>query len=136
MTSSCHRQLPRRTRNSKDEQNPVPPPLGGGVNSFLGEKPNSPPCAAVCGFDSQVGKRHQRSSKPALLGPCEPVVNESRTAANLDERKPVPPRRRENKRAKERQKRKSRPRRACKGRSHNPNMKQRREGVKKEQVKE
>ena len=89
----------------------------------------------MCDFVSRVGERHQRSPKQALLGPCEPVVNESRTAANLDERKPVPPRRRENKRAKERQKRKSRPRRACKGRSHNPNMKQRREGVKKEQVK-
>ena len=49
------------------------------------------------------------------MKPCELVVNESRTAANLDERKPAPPRRGENKRAKERQKKKKRPSRACKG---------------------
>ena len=30
------------------------------------------------------------NSKPALLGACGPVVDESRTAANLDERKPAP----------------------------------------------
>ena len=41
VASSCHRQLPRRTRPPKDEQNPAPPPLGGGVDSFWEEKPNS-----------------------------------------------------------------------------------------------
>ena len=118
----------------------------------------------MCDFVSRVGERHQRSPKQALLGPCEPVVNESRTAANLDERKPAPPRRRENKRAKERQKKKKQaqtglqrqrfgvwdsPRwrmefssaqrtglERTEGSAHNPNIEQPKEGVKKEQVKE
>ena len=97
------------------------------------------------------------------MGQCDPAVSESRTAANLDERKPAPPRRRENKRAKERQKKKKQaqpglqrqrfgawdsPRwktefssaqrtglERTEGSTHNPNIEQPKEGVKKEQVK-
>ncbi len=69
-------------------------------------KPDSPLCGPVCDFESQVRKRHQRNPRQALLGQCDPAVSESRTAANLDERKPTHPRRREDGRADERQKRK------------------------------
>ena len=31
----------------------------------------------VCDFESQIGERHQWSPIPALLEPCEPVVDES-----------------------------------------------------------
>ena len=117
----------------------------------------------VCDFESQIGERHQRNPRQALLGQCDPAVSESRTAANLDERKPAPPRRRENKRAKERQKKKKQaqpglqrqrfgawdsPRwktefssaqrtglERTEGSAHNPNIEQPKEGVKKEQVK-
>ena len=35
------------------------------------------PCAAICGRSGDwVGERHHRSSKPALLEACEPVLNE------------------------------------------------------------
>ena len=35
------------------------------------------PCTAIFDqFEDRVGERHQRSSKPALLGQCDPVVNE------------------------------------------------------------
>ena len=90
VASSCQRQLPRRTRTPKEKQYPAPPPLGGGVSSFCGEKPNSPLCGPVCGFGGRVGKRRQRSSKPALLGACGPVVDESGAPANRDGRKPAP----------------------------------------------
>ena len=118
----------------------------------------------MCDFVSRVGERRQRSSKPALLGACGPVVDESGAPANRDERKPSPPRRRENKRAKERQKKKKQaqpglqrqrfgawdsPRwktefssaqrtglERTEGSAHNPNIEQPKEGVKKEQVKE
>ena len=114
-------------------------------------------------FAGRVEKRHQRNPRQALLGQCDPAVSESRTAANLDERKPAPPRRRENKRAKERQKKKKQaqpglqrqrfgawdsPRwktefssaqrtglERTEGSTHNPNIEQPKEGVKKEQVK-
>ena len=120
---------------------------------------------ALCAIlKARLGKRYQRSPRLALLGPCEPVVNESGTTANLDERKPAPPRRRENKRAKERQKKKKQaqpglqrqrfgawdsPRwktefssaqrtglERTEGSAHNPNIEQPKEGVKKEQEKE
>ena len=39
-------------------------------------KPNSPLCGPVCSFGDRVGKRHQQSPRPALLGQREPVVNE------------------------------------------------------------
>ena len=71
MASGCQRQLPRRTRNPKDEQNPAPPPLGGGVSSFWGEN-KTRPCATIRGrLEGGVGKQHQRSPRPALLEPCE-----------------------------------------------------------------
>ena len=47
---------------------PAPPPLGGGVSSFWGEKPNSARFAPVWRFEPRVGKRHQRSPRPALCG--------------------------------------------------------------------
>ena len=127
-------------------------------------KPDSPLCGPVCDFESQVRKRHQRNPRQALLGQCDPAVSESRTAANLDERKPAPPRRRENKRSKGRQKKKKQaqpglqrqrfgawdsPRwktefssaqrtglERTEGSAHNPNIEQPKEGVKKEQEKE
>ena len=35
------------------------------------------PCAVICGRSGDwVGERHHRSSKPALLEACEPVLNE------------------------------------------------------------
>ena len=70
-------------------------------------KPDSPLCGPVCDFESQVRKRHQQDGLPAPLEPCEPAVSESRTAAKRDGRKPTHPRRREDGRAKERQKRKN-----------------------------
>ena len=61
------------------EQNPAPPPLGGGVSSFWGEKKRTRPCVAICGRSGDgVGKRHQQRGLPTLLKPCEPVVDESR----------------------------------------------------------
>ena len=39
--------------------------------------PNSVLCGPVCGFGGQVGERHHRSPRPALLKPCEPVVSSS-----------------------------------------------------------
>ena len=107
VASGCQRQLPRRTRNPKDEQNPAPPPLGGGVSSFWGEN-KTRPCATICGrLEGGVGKQHHPSLRPALLEACGPVVSETRTAAKRDGRKPTHPRRREDGRAKERQKRKN-----------------------------
>ena len=77
MASGCQRQLPRRTRNPKDEQNPTPPPLGGGVSSFWGEN-KTRPCATIRGrLEGGVGKQHHRSCRPALLEVCDPVVSES-----------------------------------------------------------
>ena len=42
-----------------------------------GGNPNSVLCGPVCGFGGQVGERHHRSPRPALLKPCEPVVSSS-----------------------------------------------------------
>ena len=41
------------------------------VNSKLG------PVRAVCGFEGQVGERHQQNVLSALLKPCEPFVGRS-----------------------------------------------------------
>jgi hypothetical protein len=57
---------------------------GAGFGSLAGAEtpqekmvnPNSALCGPVSGFESCVGKRHQRCPKQALLEPCEPVVNE------------------------------------------------------------
>lgn len=58
----------------KDEQNPAPPPLGGGVSSFWGEN-KTRPCATIRGrLEGGVGKQHQRSPRPALLARREAPV--------------------------------------------------------------
>ena len=47
------------------------------------------PCAAICGRSGDwVGERHHRSSKPALLEACGPVVNEQGKPNDL--RKVIP----------------------------------------------
>ena len=58
------------------EQNPAPPPLGGGVSSFWGETKPGPvrPCVQ---FWRPGREQHQRSPKSASLGACEPVVSSS-----------------------------------------------------------
>ena len=68
----------------------LPLPLRGRGKLVLGRKTKLAPAWLVCGFGGRLGKRPQESPRPAPLEPCEPVVNESRTAANLDERKPAP----------------------------------------------
>ena len=74
MASGCQRQLPRRTRNPKDEQNPAPPPSGGGVSSFWGEN-KTRPCATIRGrLEGGVEKRHHPSLRQPLLARREAPV--------------------------------------------------------------
>ncbi len=137
-------------------------------------KPNTPLCGPVCGFGGRVGERHQRSPRPALLKPCEPVVSSScqrqlpREALGYEvsvfscgKAPGFSLVKIQTKGAESRQKKKSRPIRACKGSAlksgmasvekriilrwtglertegsaHNPNIEQKKAGVKKEQVK-
>ena len=77
--------------NKPKKMIPSPSPFRGrGKFVFLGGKPNSARCGPVCGFGGRLGKRHQQSPRPALLEACGAAVDESGTAANLDERKPAP----------------------------------------------
>ena len=119
----------------------------------------------MCGFEGQVGKRHQRSTRQALLGQCGAVVGESGNNSNPLVRKTSPSPQGGAKRLtckRKGRKRKSRPRWACKGSAlehrissigseifshsedglegaegsaHNPNINQQNGDVKKEQVK-
>ena len=72
----------------------------------------------MCGFEGQVGKRHQRSTRQALLGQCGAVVGESGNNSNPLVRKTSPSPQGGAKRLtckRKGRKRKSRPRWACKG---------------------
>ena len=80
-----------------------------------GENQTWPGVALCAVLGGRLGKRHQQSPRLALLEACDPVASESGTTANLDERKPAPPRRRERAGKRKAEKEKSRLRRACKG---------------------
>ena len=137
-------------------------------------KPNTPLCGPVCGVGGRVGERHQRSLRPALLGQRDPVVASSchgqlpREALGYEvsvfscgKAPGFSLVKIQTKGAESRQKKKSRPIRACKGSAlksgmasvekriflrwtglertegsaHTPNIEQKKEGMKKEQVK-
>ena len=55
-------------------------------------KSNSALCGPVCGFESRVGKRHQRGQRQALLGQREPPVDEQSKPdePKKDEMQPLP----------------------------------------------
>ena len=60
-----------QTQQTQDRRCPAPPPLGGGVNSFWGEKPNLALCGDFWPVRGRGREQHQQSHRPALLKPCE-----------------------------------------------------------------
>ena len=97
---------------------PRPSPFRGRGKPVLGRKPNSPLCGDFWPVRGRVGERHHRSPESALLGLCDPAVDESRGSSQPQARESrfrLHSERGWREKLGKAEKEKSRPIRACKG---------------------